>query len=178
MPARQCPQGSSCYGGSFQALRGRPMGGAVFVQSCNIVGTGATVIQLYGKPLQKPCCPSQRPGSLYFPPGSQAHRRLGQNASASPQPTCQAKAMDKDRWARTEASRQGGQLWKNASVAFQVKDAGRPLHPSPHRTGTRPVGRSLGGNLLYKGRCQRCPHSLGMQSWVLGACPLVQPYIL
>lgn len=107
------------------------MGGAVFVQSCNIVGTGATVIQLYGKPLQKPCCPSQCPGSLYFSSGSQAHRRLGQNASASPQPTCQAKAMDKDRWARTEASRQGGQLWKNASVAFQVKDAGRPLIPAP-----------------------------------------------
>lgn len=50
------PQRSSFAGGFFQPSRGRPMGGSFLYKAVTLWGQGATVIQFYGKPLQKPFC--------------------------------------------------------------------------------------------------------------------------
>lgn len=73
------------------------MGGAFLYKDVTLWGQGATMIQLYGKPLQKPSCLSQLHNLSTFLPGHKPKGGLVQNAFALPQSTRQAKAMRKDR---------------------------------------------------------------------------------
>lgn len=106
------------------------MGGAFLYKAVTLWGQGATVIQVYGKPLQKPFCLSQLHNPSTFLPSHKPKGGLVQNASASLLSTCQTKAMDKDR-PGSELRLPGREpRWKKA--ASRDKDSGRPLHPNPH----------------------------------------------
>lgn len=111
---------------------GRAHGRGVFVQSCNIVGTGGHSDSIPQGTFTKTFLPSPTPQSLCISPRSQALGGFVLRVSSSSLSTGQVKATDKDRLgSELKFAGREPRCKKDPSEPSREKDSGRALHPTP-----------------------------------------------